>query len=146
MRLTTQTDFALRTLMFLSVSEGQQTIDAIARHYDISQNHLMKVVQRLVASGFVKSTRGRGGGLQLLRPAREINLGAVVRAMEDVGTFVECFDAGTSRCVVDGVCGLKGILAGGVAAFLAHLDIYTLEDLVPNRKTFGRALGLSDSV
>lgn len=142
MRLTVQTDFALRTLMFLGLSEGHQTIEVIARHYGISKNHLMKVAQRLVAEGYVESVRGRGGGLALARPPETLNLGTIVRKFEDVGTFVECFDPVTNQCVATPACGLKHILAGGVAAFMAHLDQYSVADLVADRQLFAEALGI----
>ena len=142
MRLTMHTDFALRTLMFLAANPGQQTIDAVADHYGISRNHLMKVAQRLVAEGFVTSTRGRGGGLQLARPADAINLGQVVRALEDVGGFVECFDAASNQCRATPACGLRAILAGGVGAFMRHMDGYCLTDLIPDPAAFRAALGI----
>jgi Rrf2 family transcriptional regulator, nitric oxide-sensitive transcriptional repressor len=142
MRLTVQTDFALRTLMFLGASEGHQTIEVIARHYGISRNHLMKVAQRLVAEGYVESMRGRGGGLALARPPEALNLGTIVRAFEDVGTFVECFDPVTNQCVATPACGLKHMLAGGVAAFMAHLDKFNVADLITDRQMFAEALGI----
>jgi Rrf2 family transcriptional regulator, nitric oxide-sensitive transcriptional repressor len=145
MRLTVQTDYALRTLMLLSISETPQTTGAVASHYNISQNHLVKVIQRLVGKGYVKSMRGRGGGLQLARPARDINIGAVVRAIEDIDNFVECFDPATNRCVAIGACGLKGVLAGGIAAFLGHLDTYSLQDLVPYPHKLSKALKMNDN-
>lgn len=140
MRLTYQADFALRMLMFLAVSEGHQTIETIARHYGISKNHLMKVAQRLVAEGYVESVRGRGGGLALARAPEALNLGAIVRNFEDVGTFVECFDPVTNQCAATPACGLKHILAGGVAAFMAHLDRFSVADLVTDRRLFAEAL------
>jgi Rrf2 family transcriptional regulator, nitric oxide-sensitive transcriptional repressor len=146
MRLTVQTDFALRTLMFLSASEGYQTIEVIARHYGISKNHLMKVAQRLVAEGYVDSVRGRGGGLALIRAPEAMNLGVIVRQFEDVGTFVECFDAATNQCVATPACGLKHILAGGVTAFMKHLDKFSIADLVTDKQLFGEALGFSVEV
>jgi Rrf2 family transcriptional regulator, nitric oxide-sensitive transcriptional repressor len=143
MRLTVQTDFALRTLMFLGASEGHQTIEVIARHYGISKNHLMKVAQRLVAGGYIESLRGRGGGLALARSPEALNLGAIVRAFEDVGTFVECFDQAKNQCAATPACGLRHILAGGVAAFMAHLDQYSVADLVIDKQLFAAALGIS---
>jgi Rrf2 family transcriptional regulator, nitric oxide-sensitive transcriptional repressor len=143
MRLTVQTDYALRTLMFLGASEGHQTIEVIARQYGISKNHLMKVAQRLVAEGYVESVRGRGGGLVLARPLEALHLGTIVRAFEDVGTFVECFDPVTNQCAATPACGLKHILAGGVAAFMAHLDRYSVADLITDRRLFAEALGIS---
>lgn len=145
MRLTYQTDFALRTLMFLAATEGHQTIDSIARHYGISKNHLMKVAQRLVAEGYVESVRGRGGGLALAAEPKALNLGEIVRRFEDTGSFVECFDAATNTCAATPACGLKHILAGGVAAFMKHLDRFTVADLVSDRTLFAKALGIAVS-
>ena len=102
----------------------------------------MKVAQRLAATGFIKSTRGRNGGLMLALPPAEINLGKVVRALEDVGGFVECFDAATNMCVATPACGLKHILSGGVQAMLSHYDQYTLVNLVPNAQAYRKAVGL----
>lgn len=140
MRLTYQTDFALRTLMFLAVSDSHQTIDTIARHYGISKNHLMKVAQRLVAEGYVESVRGRGGGLKLAAEPKALNLGEIVRKFEDTGSFVECFDAATNMCAATPACGLKHILAGGVAALMKHLDRFTVADLVTDQAVFAEAL------
>ena len=132
--------------MLLSVSNGPQSTKDVAIHYGISQNHLAKVVQKLVIGGFVKTARGRGGGLQLAQLPREINIGTVVRAIEDFNNFVECFDPATNMCVAIRACGLKGILAGGIAAFLTHLDRFSLEDLVPYPEKLSNALGMNDNV
>lgn len=135
MRLSVQTDYALRTLMFLAVEDGHHSIAEIARAYGISKNHLMKVAQRLTAEGFVESVRGRSGGLKLARPAEALNVGAIVRAMEDTGTFVECFDPATNSCVVTPACGLRHVLGGALEAFTQHLDQFTVADLIPNPET-----------
>lgn len=136
MRLSLQTDYALRTLMFLASHEGHHSIADIAANYRISKNHLMKVSQKLVAEGLVASVRGRSGGLMLNRPASTINLGAVVRQMEEVGAFVECFDATANRCVITQQCGLRHALSGAVADFMRHLDQFTIADLVTDQDAF----------
>ncbi len=136
MRLTTQTDYALRTLMFLASQEGSQTIDDIASAYDISKNHLMKIVQRLASAGFIISQRGRGGGLTLARDPAEINIGAVVRALEEVSQFVECSPSSINNCIVTPVCGLSHMLADAVEAFLSHLDQFTLSDAMGKKNRF----------
>jgi Rrf2 family transcriptional regulator, nitric oxide-sensitive transcriptional repressor len=142
MRLSLQTDYALRSLMFLAAKDGHHSIAEIARAYGISKNHLMKVAQRLTAEGFVESVRGRSGGLKLARPAHALNVGAIVRIMEDTRSFVECFDPATNSCVVTPVCDLRHALAGALEAFAKHLDQYTVADLIPNVGRFGRHLDL----
>ncbi len=136
MRLTTQTDYALRTLMFLASQEGSQTIDDIASAYGISKNHLMKVAQRLAGAGVIVSQRGRGGGLTLARDPAEINIGSVVRAMEEVSQFVECSPGSTNNCIVTPVCGLSHMLVDAVEAFLSHLDKFTLSDVMGKKDRF----------
>ncbi|MEO7504268.1 MAG: Rrf2 family transcriptional regulator [Sphingomicrobium sp.] len=146
MRLSAQTDFALRTLMFLAARPGHHSIAAIADGYGISRNHLMKVAQRVVAEGFAKSVRGRGGGLMLARDSNDINVGAVVRTIEDFGAFVECFQPLGKGCVVTPVCGLRHVLAGGLEAFLKHLDRFTVADLVADPAAFSAALRPAEPV
>ncbi|CAO1650998.1 RrF2 family transcriptional regulator [Parasphingorhabdus sp. NYA22] len=136
MRLSVQTDYALRTLMYLAAHEGHHSISEIAGQYGISKNHLMKVAQRLAAEGFVDSVRGRSGGLLLNQPAETINVGNVVRTFEEYGAFVECFDATSGGCVVTPVCGLRHVLADGIEAFLRHLDGFTIADLVGDKARF----------
>lgn len=140
MRLSLHTDYALRTLMFLAVKDGHHSIAEISRAYGISKNHLMKVAQRLSAEGFVESVRGRSGGLRLARPAGALNVGAIVRIMEDMNNFVECFDPTTNSCTVSPVCGLRQTLAGALEAFARHLDRYTIADLIPDTESFTRHL------
>lgn len=133
MRLTLHTDYALRLLMLLAMEQDElHTIEAVARRYGISRNHLMKVTQTLAQRGYLESVRGRGGGIRLGRPAAEINLGAVVRATEDGFALVECFDRERNTCVVASACGLRGPLDEALRAFLAVLDRYSLADLVGN--------------
>lgn len=139
MRLTLHTDYSLRLLMLLAMEpEALHTIEEIAQRYDISRNHLMKVVQTLAQAGFVRSVRGRGGGLRLAKAAAQINLGAVVRATEDSFALVECFDRERNSCVVAPACGLRGPIEEALQAFLGVLDRYSLADLIKNPSSLRR--------
>ncbi|ULJ65730.1 RrF2 family transcriptional regulator [Wielerella bovis] len=129
MYLTQQTDYALRVLIYTAVNHDDLVnIATIAETYDISKSHLMKVVTALVKGGFLHSVRGKGGGLRLSRPPEEIRIGAVVRTMEPL-QIVECFSQ-NNQCIISHNCRLAEILHGGVKAFLAHLDGFTLADLL----------------
>lgn len=141
MRLSLHTDFALRTLMFLAAKGGCHPIAEIAATYDISKNHLMKVAQKLAAEGFLVTVPGRGGGVKLASPPTDINVGVVVRTLEDTTAFVECFDPDGKGCIVSSACQLQHALADGVEAFMSHLDAFTVADLIGTPGTFAAALG-----
>lgn len=130
MRLTVQSDYALRMLMQLAVHNGALlTISAVAERFDISKNHLMKIAQALVANGTVHSTRGRNGGLRLARKPEQIVIGTIVRELEASSYLVECFQPGQGECRIVPACRLAGIMAEAQQAFFKVLDGYTLADL-----------------
>jgi Rrf2 family nitric oxide-sensitive transcriptional repressor len=139
--LSLQTDYALRILMLLASNDRQMSVDEIARSYGISRNHLAKVTQRLQASGYVETSRGRGGGLRLAIPAKNLNVGAVVRELENLETFVECMTPARNTCPAFGVCGLQNALGLALGDFLNRLDGYTVADLVPDPVWFSEQVG-----
>jgi Rrf2 family nitric oxide-sensitive transcriptional repressor len=130
MRLTTFSDYSLRVLIYLAAAPGgRSTIAEIARAFDISEHHLVKVAHLLGKKGILINTRGHGGGLRLARPAAEINVGKVVRLTEAGDMPAECFDAETNTCVLAGGCSLQRMLKEAVRGFYAVLDKYSVADL-----------------
>ena len=131
MRLTTYTDYALRTLMYLAANRDRLvTIRDIADAHDIAKNHLTKVVHQLGILGFVESLRGRNGGIRLGKEPAQINIGAVVRSTEPDFYMAECFDPNKSRCILSPACALKDVLHSATNAYLTVLDGVTLESLM----------------
>jgi Rrf2 family transcriptional regulator, nitric oxide-sensitive transcriptional repressor len=140
MRLTTFTDYSLRVLIYLAADPDRRaTIAQIAQAFDISENHLMKVVHFLGKGGWLRNLRGRGGGLELAQLPQEIRLGDVVRAAES-NLPAECFDRDSNRCAITPVCRLKGVLSEASAAFYAVLDAYTLDQITHNRRALAKIL------
>ena len=130
MQLTMHTDYALRMLIYLTAHSGQpSTVREVADAYGVSANHMAKVAQRLTQLGYIRSTRGRGGGLQLGRSPDTINVRQLVCQIENTLALVECFEE-DSQCPIEPACGLKGVLRRAQDAFLAELSRYTLADLV----------------
>ena len=131
MRLTTLTDYALRLLIYVAQQPDRLcTIAEIAKVHAISEAHLMKVTHQLGLQGWITTVRGKGGGMRLAHPPSDINLGAVVRSVEPDFALVECFATG-NQCTLSGDCRLTGVLDGALLAFMAHLDGFTLADLLP---------------
>jgi Rrf2 family nitric oxide-sensitive transcriptional repressor len=125
MRLTTFSDYSLRTLICLAV-KGPSTIVEVSRLYGISEAHLSKVIHQLGVAGDIETIRGRGGGIRLARPPEAINVGAVVRRTEDLA-LVTCLEGGA--CLISPACMLQTVLKEALSAFLAVLDRYTIADL-----------------
>jgi Rrf2 family nitric oxide-sensitive transcriptional repressor len=129
MRLTSFTDFALRTLMRLAGEpERLFATHEIAAEFRISRNHLAKVVRDLGDGGFIATQRGAGGGFSLARPAQSITLGQVVRALEGESALVECFREDGGDCILTPRCRLKKRLAAAREAFMRELDMTTLAE------------------
>jgi len=143
MQLTLYTDYSLRVLVYLGVKqEGVSTITDIANDYGISRNHLVKVVHNLGNLGYIKTLRGRGGGLKLSREASLINIGDVVRHTEGSFNLVECFDREINTCPISEMCALKGALYTAQKRFIEVLDEFTLADVVGNRQELSTLLGV----
>lgn len=147
MQLTLYTDYSLRVLVYLGLmSDRTATITEIADAYRISRNHLVKVVHNLSLTGFIRTTRGRGGGIALARPPEMINVGDVVRHTEMNFNLVECFDRERNTCPIAMSCFLKGTLYEAQRAFMAVLDQKTLADVLKNGEWLRQNLKLPQAV
>ena len=125
MHITRYTDYSIRVLIYLAVQGDRlTTIQEIADSYEISKNHLMKVVHQLNKKGYIETIRGKKGGMRLHMAPADINMGILLRETEQDLSIVECFSS-KNACRITPVCGLKSIFAEALGAFLATLDNYS---------------------
>lgn len=130
MQLTRFTDIGLRVLMYLAIGRNNPvpaTIPEIAERFELSRNHLVKVVHFMAQHGLVRTTRGKGGGLRLGQPASQMTVGEIVRLLEPSHDLIDCE---TQPCALRSGCRLKGALRRAEAAFYAVLDKLSLADMV----------------
>jgi len=126
-----QTDYALRTLIYLAHVDGQASVQQIATAYGISRDHLFKVVQQLVRLGLVVSRPGRNGGVRLGREASQINCGEVVAGFEGRHGLLPCVKD-QSYCVLEPGCALRTTLIKAEQAMFEVLERLTIADILRN--------------
>jgi Rrf2 family iron-responsive transcriptional regulator len=142
-RLTRQTNYAVRILMYCAANEGRLSrIPEIAQAYGVSELFLFKILQPLVEAGLVETVRGRNGGVRLGRPAAGITLFDVVRVTEESFSMAECFDSDTADCPLIDSCGLNSALREALGAFFAVLEKHTIADIVRARGDVRSLLGI----
>lgn len=127
MKLTLKTDYSFRVLIFL-LREEKSTIKEIADFYNISKNHLSVAVNKLSELGYVLSTRGPGGGIEINPKALEKTVYELVSRIEDFD-LVECFNSKTNSCTLSPQCRLKSMFNKANMAFLNELKNHKIKDL-----------------
>lgn len=131
MRITKRTNIAIRVLMFCGVRNDRlATKSEIAARCNTSESHLAQVINRLAQLGYLRTRRGRSGGITLARPMNKIVIGEVFRHLESTTPLAECFADVDNTCPLIDACRLRLALADAAEAFYAHLDDITLESLV----------------
>jgi Rrf2 family nitric oxide-sensitive transcriptional repressor len=141
MRLTRFTDYSLRVLIYLGQNnESRVTISQISEAYDISKNHLMKVVSNLTRLKFVVAQRGPGGGIQLNRSPEDIRLDEVIanteKHLQQTGTPAQADISANTR--------LSDYLQLALKAYLDTLGQFTLADVLGTESEALELLSLSE--
>ncbi|MEO3999967.1 iron-responsive transcriptional regulator RirA [Mesorhizobium sp. CAU 1732] len=145
MRLTRQTNYAVRILMYCAANDGKLSrIAEIAAAYSVSELFLFKILQPLVENKLVETVRGRNGGVRLGKPATDISLFDVVRVTEDNFAMAECFENDATECPLVDSCALNEALRKALGAFFEVLESYSIDDLVKARPSMRDLLGIAD--
>jgi Rrf2 family iron-responsive transcriptional regulator len=143
MRLTRQTNYAIRILMYCAANNDRLSrIPEIASAYSVSELFLFKILQPLVENGLVETVRGRNGGVRLGRAADQINLFDVVRVTEESFAMAECFESDAAECPLVDSCALNAALREALGAFFAVLERHTIADLVKAKSNVRALLGI----
>jgi Rrf2 family nitric oxide-sensitive transcriptional repressor len=133
MRLDLQTDYALRSLIFLAMQEERSTVGKIAEFYNVSAAHIAKVVNQLARLGYVRSVRGVGGGVELSRSPQDIRLGEVILAFEGNMRLLDCVEI-DNLCAIQPFCKLRNVLSEAERIQREFLHGVTLAEVLPTRR------------
>lgn len=117
--------------MYLGRNPGRVvTVGEVSRAMAMSEDHLLKVIRRLVDLGHVRTVRGRRGGIVLHRAATDIVIADLVRSTEDNLAIVPCFEPGNTSCPLYRNCSLAQAFDEALGAFFGALRQRTLADLI----------------
>ncbi|RBI71445.1 Rrf2 family transcriptional regulator [Roseovarius sp. TE539] len=131
MRITKRTNIAMRVLMFCGVNKDRLvTKTEIAARCNASESHLAQIINQLAQLGYLRTHRGRNGGIELARGTTDITIGEVFRALESPMPITECFADVDNTCPLVSACRLKVAISDAAEAFYSHLDHINLETLV----------------
>ena len=147
MEVSAHADFSYRVLMYLALKKDTLVqVRIISEAYGISENHIMKVVQKLTKFGYVEAVRGRNGGIKLARSPEQINLGQVFREMEPSLKLLACFNPKTNQCPIVKSCDLTLTFKQALDAFLNVLDQKTLAQVLKKPHELRRILDIRQSL
>jgi Rrf2 family protein len=134
MRITAKADYAVRAVTELAAAVGQQPVkgERIAQAQGIPLKFLLNILSELKHARIVKSHRGADGGYQLARPAAEITLAEVIRAVE--GPLANVHDARPEELEYAGAAApLRDVWIAVRASLRAVLEHVTVADLATDR-------------
>jgi Rrf2 family nitric oxide-sensitive transcriptional repressor len=130
MRLSKTTNYAIRILLDCAMADPNLVkVAEISERRDITLQNTFKIVHLLSRAGFLQAMRGRHGGVRLARPASDIRIGDVVRAMEILNLEIEREEI--ERSGTQGqLAALDQLFDNALGAFISVLDEHTLEQMI----------------
>jgi Rrf2 family protein len=151
MRLSKRGEYGLRAMIMLAgpAVNGHTAmlqIREISEREQIPAKFLEQILLALKNAGLVHSKMGVGGGYYLARPAREINLGQIVRVLDGPLAPVKCVSHMAYEpcgCPDEQTCGLRLVMGEVRNAIADLLDGTSLEDVV-HRQKIARSLAQAD--
>lgn len=127
--------YALKATLFLAESEEGRPIrvDDLAARLEVPRNYLSKILHALARTRILDSTRGPGGGFQLVVAPAEITLAAIARHFDDLPDGSTCL-LGKDLCSDEDPCPAHGRWKAASSAVTEFLNTTTLADLTNDRR------------
>jgi Rrf2 family protein len=146
MLLSTKGDYGVRALIDLAKHAGEGPVQRsdIARRRQLPESYLDHLLAQLRRDGFIRSTRGPGGGHQLARPAEEITLLAVLECLEGSLAPMSCVDEANRGG--ESLCGQSWVWEEIYDDMRKRLVTVTLADLVEHERQHERQTVVNYSI
>jgi Rrf2 family iron-sulfur cluster assembly transcriptional regulator len=134
MRLTTKGRFAVTAMLDVALRQtgGPVTLAGISERQHISLSYLEQLFGKLRRSELVESVRGPGGGYCLARPASEINVAAIIKAVDEPIDATQC--GGKENCRDEGRCMTHDLWSDLSTTIHDYLSNITLGELIEKQQ------------
>jgi len=135
MRITTKGRYALRAVLQLSMQAKDKpvSIRTLSELEDISAEFLEQIFFRLRKSGLISSTRGPGGGFQLVRSLDQITIAEIFEAVGEELHFSPCTLDDGNPCEREPYCPAHSFWEHTYSMFRVYFQQITLEDVVQKK-------------
>ena len=132
MKLSTKGRYGLRALIDLALYSEEEAVSlqSIAGRQNISVSYLEQLVRKLKKEGLVTSVRGAQGGYKLAKPAQEISVGELLRALEGSINAVSCGEGENVHCQGEDLCVTRYVWQRINASIQETVDSIMLDQLV----------------
>lgn len=128
MPINRSTDIALRVLITLSGEESKKTtISTLSESIGVSERYVGKLIQKLSSIGWVQTTRGRGGGINISPAGRIVTPAQVIEVWGEGWPDIDCLEP---RCpLLARGCRLLDMISKADAMFMAALSNMSMGEL-----------------
>ena len=147
MLISTKGDYGVRALIDLAKHEGEGPVQRadIARRRQVPESYLDHLLAQLRRDGFIRSTRGPGGGHELARSPADVRLLDVLQSLEGslapIGCVADVTDSGQ-----ESLCGQRWVWQGIYETMRERLAGVTLAELVEHEREHERQAAVNYSI
>ena len=134
MRVSTKSDYALRALIEIAAGPGDEavTADELGRAQEIPHGYLQAILADLRKAGILLAQRGAAGGWRLAKPATEVSVADVIRAVD--GPLVSVYGVRPESVVYTGRAEVLGpVWVAARSALREVLEDVTIDQLASGK-------------
>lgn len=129
MKVTRETDYAIRIVSFLSKQDSICGAKLISEETNITQRFALKILRKLCIASITKSFKGNLGGYTLNVPPKDITMLDVIEAIQGEILINNCAILESSKCNDSCSCTLKKAFASANLALTQSLSSHTFDNL-----------------
>ncbi|WP_099205472.1 RrF2 family transcriptional regulator [Scatolibacter rhodanostii] len=132
MKISTKGRYALRVMLDLAINQTGEFVPLkdISLRQEITVKYLEQIISPLIKAGYLRSSRGNGGGYRLAKDPKDYRVGDILRVTEGDLSVVACLDGNDNNCSRQENCLTLSFWQNFNKIVQEYVDSVTLEDLL----------------